>query len=159
MFSGYWNRPEATLALLRNLWLHTGDLGRFDVDGNFYFVDRKKDYLRRRGENISSYELEATFLRHPDVLEAAVHAVPSEVSEDDVKVTAVLAPGAELTERRLCLWAAERLPYFAVPRYVEFRAELPKNPVGRVLKYRLREEGRTTATWDREESDVRLAKR
>jgi crotonobetaine/carnitine-CoA ligase len=159
MFSGYWHRPEATLSLLRNLWLHTGDLGRFDVDGNFYFVDRKKDYLRRRGENISSYELEATFLRHPHVREAAVHAVPSQVSEDDVKVTAVLAPGAELTERQLCLWAAERLPYFAVPRYVEFRAELPKNPVGRVLKYRLREEGRTTATWDREESDVRLAKR
>ena len=159
MFSGYWHRPEATLSLLRNLWLHTGDLGKFDADGNFYFVDRKKDYLRRRGENISSYELEATFLRHPDVLEAAVHAVPSEVSEDDVKVTAVLAPGAVLAERQLCVWAAERLPYFAVPRYVEFRAELPKNPVGRVLKYRLREEGRTAATWDREESDVRLTKR
>lgn len=159
MFSGYWNRPEETVSLLSNLWLHTGDLGKFDDDGNFYFVDRKKDYLRRRGENISSYELETTFLRHPDVREVAVHAVPSEVSEDDVKVTAVLTPTATLTERELCVWAIDRLPYFAVPRYIEFRDELPKNPVGRILKYQLREQGRTAATWDREESDVRLVKR
>jgi crotonobetaine/carnitine-CoA ligase len=159
MFSGYWNRPEATLGLLRNLWLHTGDLGKFDDAGNFYFVDRKKDYLRRRGENISSYELESTFLRHPEVREVAVHAVASEVSEDDVKVTVVLVSGSGLTERELCVWAIERLPYFAVPRYVEFRDQLPKNPVGRVLKYQLREQGRTGATWDREESDVQLAKR
>ncbi|GAA5153445.1 ATP-dependent acyl-CoA ligase [Pseudonocardia eucalypti] len=159
MFSGYWKRPEATLGILRNLWLHTGDLGKFDADGNFYFVDRKKDYLRRRGENISSYELEATFLRHPDLVEVAVHAVPSEVSEDDVKVTAVRTPGSALSERELCLWAVERVPYFAVPRYVEFREQLPKNPVGRVLKYQLREDGRTAGTWDREESDVQLTKR
>ena len=159
MFSGYWNRPEATLGLLRNLWLHTGDLGKFDEAGNFYFVDRKKDYLRRRGENISSYELESTFLRHPEVREVAVHAVASEVSEDDVKVTVVLVSGSGLTERELCVWAIERLPYFAVPRYVEFRDQLPKNPVGRVLKYQLREQGRTGATWDREESDVQLVKR
>src|SRR5882757_5344446 len=156
MFSGYWNRPDATLGLLRNLWLHTGDLGKFDDAGNFYFVDRKKDYLRRRGENISSYELESTFLRHPEVREVAVHAVASEVSEDDVKATVVLAEGSGLTERQLCIWAIERLPYFAVPRYVEFRDQLPKNPVGRVLKYQLREQGRTGATWDREESDVQL---
>jgi crotonobetaine/carnitine-CoA ligase len=159
MFSGYWNRPDATLGLLRNLWLHTGDLGKFDDAGNFYFVDRKKDYLRRRGENISSYELESTFLRHPEVREVAVHAVPSEVSEDDVKATVVLVSGSGLTERELCVWAIERLPYFAVPRYVEFRDQLPKNPVGRVLKYQLREQGRTGATWDREESDVQLVKR
>ncbi|HEY1974167.1 MAG TPA: AMP-binding protein [Pseudonocardia sp.] len=159
MFSGYWNRPDATAAMLGNLWLHTGDIGKFDADGNFYFVDRKKDYLRRRGENISSYELESTFLRHPDIDEVAVHAVPSELSEDDVKATVVLIARSELTERELCLWAIERLPWFAVPRYVEFRAELPKNPVGRVLKYQLREQGRTESTWDREESDVQLVKR
>jgi crotonobetaine/carnitine-CoA ligase len=159
MFSGYWNRPDATAAMLGNLWLHSGDIGKFDADGNFYFVDRKKDYLRRRGENISSYELESTFLRHPDIDEVAVHAVPSELSEDDVKATVVLVAGSELTERDLCLWAIERLPWFAVPRYVEFRAELPKNPVGRVLKYQLRDQGRTGSTWDREESDVELVKR
>ncbi len=159
MFEGYWRRPEATAALLRNLWFHTGDLGRFDADGNFFFVDRKKDYLRRRGENISSFEMETAFLAHPDVHEVAVHAVPSDLTEDDVKVTATLVPGSTLTEEQLCAWSVDRLPYFAVPRYVEFRDELPRNPVGRILKYRLRDEGATPTTWDRESSDLRFVKR
>lgn len=159
MFEGYWNRPEATLSILRNLWLHSGDIGRIDADGLFYFVDRKKDYLRRRGENISSFEMETTFLSHPAIRDVAVHAVFSELGEDDVKVTAILTDNAALSERELCAWAVDRVPYFAVPRYIEFRQDLPRNPTGKVLKYQLRDEGCTKATWDREKSDMALAKR
>lgn len=159
MFDGYWGRPADTMKVLKNLWFHTGDIGRFDEEGCFYFVDRKKDYLRRRGENISSHEMETTFLSHPDVDEVAVHAVFSPVGEDDVKVTARLSAGSRLTEAELCEWCLDKVPYFAVPRFIEFRAELPKNPQGRVLKYQLRDDGRTAATWDREESDIEVARR
>ena len=159
MFEGYWRRPEATLAVLRNVWFHTGDLGRFDAEGWFFFADRKKDYLRRRGENISSQELEHTMLQHPAVSEVAVHAVASELTEDEVKLTVVLKPSAVLTEEELCRWTLDRLPYFAVPRYVEFRSELPKNPFGRVQKYLLREQGVTERTWDRENSEIQVVKR
>ncbi len=159
MFMGYWRRPEDTLKLMRNLWLHTGDIGRFDEDGFFYFVDRKKDYLRRRGENISSFELEAAFARHPAIAEVAVHAVPSPRGEDDVKVTAVLHPQASLAPEALFHWAVDAVPYYALPRYIEFRDSLPKNPQGRVLKYQLRDEGCTAATWDQETSGIAVAKR
>ncbi|HEV8624569.1 MAG TPA: AMP-binding protein [Acidimicrobiia bacterium] len=154
MFDGYWGRPADTLAAMRNLWFHTGDLGRIDDDGYFFFVDRKKDYLRCRGENISSFELERAFMAHPELAEVAVHAVPSALGEDDLKVTAVLRPGVELTEDELVRWCLDKVPYFAVPRYVEFRAELPKNPVQRVLKYQLRAEGVTPSTWDRQSSGI-----
>ena len=154
MFAGYWNRPDSTVEATRNLWFHTGDLGRIDEDGFIYFVDRKKDALRRRGENISSFEREKTLFGHPGLRDVAVHAVPSELGEDDVKITVVLQDGAELTEEELCRWMAERVPYFAIPRYVEFRDDLPRNPVGRVLKYQLRDEGATPATWDREAAGV-----
>ncbi|MDB5424862.1 MAG: putative AMP-dependent synthetase and ligase [Phenylobacterium sp.] len=159
MFQGYWRRPEDTLKIMRNMWLHTGDIGKFDEDGFFYFVDRKKDYLRRRGENISSFEMEAAFLSHPDIEECAVHAVPSPVGEDDVKVTAKLKPGAKITEEELCRWAVTQVPYYAVPRYIEFRDSLPRNPQGRVLKYQLREEGCTPGTWDLDTSGIKLVKR
>jgi carnitine-CoA ligase len=158
-FEGYWNRPGDTLKIMRNMWLHTGDIGKFDAEGFFHFLDRKKDYLRRRGENISSYEMEATFRAHPDIMDVAVHAVFSELGEDDVKVTAVLRENTGLTEETLCLWSAERLPYFAVPRYIEFRNDLPRNPTGKVLKYQLREEGCTGTTWDRDKSGIKLVKR
>ena len=150
MFAGYWRRAEATVEVLRNLWFHTGDLGRLDEDGYLYFVDRKKDYLRRRGENISSFEMERTFIAHAAIKDVAVHAVASDQGEDDVKVTAVLQEGATVTEEELCRWSVDQVPYFAVPRYIEFRTDLPRNPVGRVLKYELRDDGVTDATWDRE---------
>jgi crotonobetaine/carnitine-CoA ligase len=150
MFSGFWNRPSSSWELAGNYWHHTGDLGKFDADGFFYFVDRQKDYLRRRGENISSFEVEIALMGHPDVAEAAVHAVFSEVTEDDVKATLVLVTGASLTPEDLLDWARDRIPTFALPRYVEFRTELPKNPVGRVLKYQLRSDGVTPTTWDRD---------
>lgn len=159
MFQGYWNRPEDTLKLMRNMWFHTGDIGKFDDEGFFYFVDRKKDYLRRRGENISSFEMEAAFAVHPALAEVAVHAVPSDKGEDDVKVTAVLHEGACLTPEELFNWAVESVPYYALPRYIEFRTNLPKNPQGRVLKYELREEGKTADTWDLEDTEIKVAKR
>lgn len=150
MFSGYWRRPEATVDAFRNLWFHTGDLGRFDEDGFFFFADRKKDYMRRRGENISSFEVEKAFLRHPALKDVAAHAVPAAVSEDDVKVVAVLNEGATISEEELCRWSIDELPFYAVPRYIEFRDDLPRNPVGKIMKYELRAEGVTPKTWDRE---------
>ncbi|WP_297841636.1 ATP-dependent acyl-CoA ligase [Pseudomonas sp.] len=159
MFQGYWRRPEDTHKLMRNMWFHTGDVGKFDDDGFFYFVDRKKDYLRRRGENISSFEMEAAFAVHPALSEVAVHAVPSDKGEDDVKVTAVLHEGAELSQEDLFRWAADAVPYYALPRYIEFRTSLPKNPQGRVLKYLLRDEGKTANTWDLDDTDIKVAKR
>lgn len=159
MFEGYWNRSQDTLAVMRNLWFHSGDIGRFDEDGYFFFVDRKKDYLRRRGENISSFEVETGFRAHPAIDDVAVHAVPADSGEDDVKVTVVLKPGTQLTEEQLCRWAIDRLPYFAIPRYFEFREDLPRNPVGRVLKYTLRSEGCTPKTWDREKAGVNVPRR
>ena len=159
MFEGYWRRPEDTMRVMRNLWFHTGDIGKFDEDGFFFFVDRKKDYLRRRGENISSFEVETAFRAYPEVEDLAAHAVLSDKGEDDLKVTIVLKAGATVTEEQLCQWSFDELPYFAVPRYIEFRPELPRNPVGRILKYKLREEGCTPATWDLEKSGLQLKKR
>lgn len=159
MFQGYWRRPEATLKVMNNMWFHTGDIGKFDEDGFFYFVDRKKDYLRRRGENISSFEVESAFSNHPAIAEVAVHAVLSDKGEDDVKITALLHEGATLTEEALFHWATESVPYYALPRYIEFREVLPKNPQGRILKYQLRDEGKTANTWDLEDTDIKVNKR
>ena len=143
---------------MKNLWLHSGDIGKFDDDGFFYFVDRKKDYLRRRGENISSFEMEATLKAHPLIDEVAVHAVLAD-SEDEVKATAILVKGAKLDEEELCRWCVDRMPYFAVPRFIEFRTDLPRSPLGRVLKYQLRDQGCTPETWDREDAGFELTKR
>lgn len=160
MFEGYWGRPDETLKIMKNLWLHTGDIGMFDDEGYFYFVDRKKDYLRRRGENISSYELESTFRGHPAVADVAIHAVYSDTLEDEVKATIVLKEEMkDVTPHDLCVWCVDRLPYFAVPRYIEFRDDLPRNQVGRVLKFLLRDEGCTPTTWDREAAGFSLEKR
>lgn len=159
MFEGYWGNPAATVAVVRNLWYHTGDLGRFDDQGFLYFVDRKKDYLRRRGENISSMEVEAALLTHDDILEVAVFGVPAIGGEDDVQVTVVCREGAVLDGEMLCKWSIDVLPYFAVPRYIEFRRELPRNSVGRVLKQQLRDEAPATDRWDREASDIVVPRR
>lgn len=148
MFEGYWRRPDETARIWRNLWMHTGDLGKLE-NGYLFFADRAKDFLRCRGENISSFEVERAFISNPDIAEVAVHAVGRQDAEDEVKVTVVLREGSTLTYRDLCLWAIEQLPHFAVPRYYEFRAEIAKNPTGKILKYRLRDEGVTPNTWDR----------
>jgi carnitine-CoA ligase len=159
MFEGYWKGPDATADGMTNGWFHTGDLGLFDDAGFFFFKDRKKDYLRRRGENISSQEVEATYLSHPAIAQVAVHAVPSDLSEDDVKVTLVLVAGEHLNPGELFEWSKERVPYFALPRYIEIRSELPLSPVGRVHKFQLRAEGCTPDTWDRETSDATWERR
>src|SRR5579871_598949 len=159
MFEGYWGRPEATVETSRNWWYHTGDIGRVDEEGFLYFVDRKADYLRRRGENISSFEVERILMAHGDLADVAVHAVPSQLTEDDLKLTATVKEGSAITEDTLFRWCIDELPYFALPRYIEFRAELPRSPVGRVLKRQLREEGVTPHTWDAEASGITYDKR
>jgi crotonobetaine/carnitine-CoA ligase len=159
MFEGYWGRPDATVVASRNWWYHTGDIGRLDDDGYLYFVDRKADYLRRRGENISSFEVERVLMSHGGLADVAVSAVPSPLTEDDLKVTATLKEGVSLTEEELFRWCVDELPYFALPRYIEFRAELPRSPVGRVLKRELRDEGATAATWDAEAAGITYEKR
>ncbi|MES2320768.1 MAG: AMP-binding protein [Pseudomonadota bacterium] len=159
MFEGYWKRPEDTMKVMRNMWFHTGDIGMFDEDDYFYFVDRKKDYLRRRGENISSFEVENAFRSHELIQDIAAHAVLDKLGEDELKVTIVLKPGAELDAETLCRWCLDHLPYYAVPRYFEFRDDFPRSPVGRILKYELRDQGVTPTTWDREKSGIVLNKR
>jgi crotonobetaine/carnitine-CoA ligase len=157
MYSGYWNNAEATAASSRNLWHHMGDRAYRDEAGNFFFADRSKDVIRRRGENISSCEMELTFSNHPAVAEVAIHAVTSEMTEDDVKATLVLREGASASESEILEWSRTRVPGFALPRYIEFRSELPKNPIGRILKFQLREEGVTATTWDSQAPAVDLA--
>ena len=159
MFQGYWGRPADTVKVWRNLWFHTGDIGRIDENGYFFFVDRKKDYIRRRGENISTHEMEAVFREHPAIQDVAIHAVLSPMGEDEVKVTAEVKPDVPVTEQELCLWSIERVPYFAVPQYVEFRESLPRSATGKVLKEQLRAEGKTAATWDREAAGVTFKRR
>jgi len=159
MFEGYWGRPDATVETSRNWWYHTGDIGRIDADRYLYFVDRKADYLRRRGENISSFEVERVLMGHGALADVAVHAVPSELTEDDLKITATLEAGATLTAEDLFRWCIDQLPYFALPRYIEFRDELPRSPVGRVLKRELRIEGVTAGTWDADRSGITFDKR
>ena len=153
---GYYKMPQETLDVYRDLWFHTGDYGWRDSDGYFYFMDRKKDALRRRGENISAYEVEIVVNEHPSVLESAVYAVPSEVGEDDVMVALVLDEGRSLEPADLIEHCQARLAYFAVPRYVDIRAELPKTPTHRVEKYKLRQEGVTPTAWDREKAGFKL---
>ena len=127
MMLEYYNMPEKTLEASRNLWFHTGDLAKKDEDGYFYFVDRKKDALRRRGENISSFEVERVVNSHTTVLESAAVAVPSEVGEDEVKICVVLKPDASLTPEELIRYCNDRMPYFAVPKICRVYGQPAKN--------------------------------
>jgi carnitine-CoA ligase len=154
--SGYDGLPEATAAAWRNLWFHTGDRVVRDPDGSFRFVDRLKDVIRRRGENISSYEIEQALLAHSDVAGAAVVPVPSELGEDEVLACVVVRDGADLDPVELIRFCEPRLPAFALPRYVDILPELPLTPTGKVEKHRLRERGVTVSTWDRERTGVAL---
>jgi carnitine-CoA ligase len=158
IFQGYWRRPEDTLRSWRNLWFHTGDLGRMTPLGEVVYMDRVKDSMRRRGENISSFEVERSVNAHPAVLEAAAYPVPSELTEDDVMVAVVLRPGTELAPVELFRFCAETMPRFAVPRYVRIVDELPKTPTARVRKHELRAEGVTADTADREALRIVVAR-
>ena len=171
---GYWRDPERTEEAIRGGWLHTGDLGWQDEDGYLYFVDRKKDVIRRRGENVSSQEVEDVIKRHPGVLDCAVIAVPSDVGEDDVKAYVVPRPFTSLDEKGpkqpgdgemaqlrpedVVYWCADRLAYFKVPRYVELRDDLPRTPSLRVRKELLRQEREDliSGSFDREKAGIRI---
>lgn len=131
-------------------WFHTGDLGSLDDDRNLTYVDRVKDSLRRRGENVSSVELETTVTRHPAVLEAAAVAVPSDLGEDDILVVVTLRQGVSLDHAELLDFCSARMPYFCVPRYLEVLDDIPKNVIGRVRKDLLRQRGLSAGAWDRE---------
>jgi len=155
---GYWRNEAQTGESIRDGWLHTGDLGRVDEEGFLYFVDRKKDVIRRRGENISSQEVEGVIKGHPAVLDCAVIAVRSELGEDDVKAYVTPRSGSAINPEEVVLWCADRLAYFKVPRYVEVRADLPHTPSMRVRKDLLRQEREdlTQGCFDREKAGIRI---
>ncbi len=150
--SGYFGMPEKSAEAWRNGWFHTGDGFRYDTDGCFYFVDRIKDAIRRRGENISSFEVESLVNEYPDVLESAAIGVPSEHGEDEVKVIVVPREGAEIDPRRMLDFLAPRMPRFMLPRYVEVASDLPKTEAThRTRKHALRDSALNERTWDREQ--------
>lgn len=156
--TGYYGRPEETAKAWRNLWFHTGDCVVRDAGGVFHFVDRQKDAIRRRGENISSWEVEQALLAHPDVAMAAVVGVAAEVGEDEVMAFVVAHGDTALEPVDLVAHCESRLAYFAIPRYIEFCAELPLTENGKVRKHVLRERGVGPLTWDREASGYVIAR-
>lgn len=156
MTLGYWNHPDWTVRSWRNLWYHTGDMLMRDEDGNYYFVDRTKDAIRRRGENISSMEVEQEIVKHPAILECAV--IPAESVHTEQEVMAVIVPkqGMTVDPVELIRFLEPRMAYFMIPRYVDMIDALPKTPTGKIQKFPLRERGLTPTTWDREKAGVKL---
>lgn len=154
--TGYFAVPEKTIEAWRNLWLHTGDRVVRDPDGYYRFMDRMKDAIRRRGENISSFEVEQVLIRHPAVALAAIFPVSSDLAEDEVMAAIILKEGASATEEEMVRFCEGKMSYFAIPRFVEFVESLPRTENGKVQKFKLRERGRTEATWDREKAGVVL---
>ena len=152
--SGYFNRADQTVQAWRNLWFHTGDRVVRDEAGRFIFLDRMKDAIRRRGENISSFEVEQVLLSHPALANAAVFPVRSELAEDEVMAALVLKPGAHLEHAELIKFCITRMPYFAVPRYIDVVEDLPRTENGKVRKVVLRERGVSSRTWDREVAGI-----
>ena len=144
---GYFDDPERTAEALRDGWLYTGDHCSRDAAGVFYFVDRKKDIVRRRGENVSSLEVELTLMDHPAVEEAAVVAVPAELTDEDVLAFVVMRPGHSAEPEELVGWCSERLADYKVPRYIQILEALPKTATQKVEKVRLRNEYPDPALW------------
>lgn len=145
---GYWRNPAATVNSWRNLWFHTGDYLRRDPDGWYEFIDRKKDAMRRFGENISSYEVELALQGHPEVEEVAVYAVAAQLEEDEVMTSLVLKPGSTATPAELLKHCEKELPYYAVPRYYRLVSSLPRTPTAKIQKGELRQIGIDDRTWD-----------
>lgn len=160
IFNGYLGMPETTLERFRDLWYHTGDLVRIDETGELFFVDRKDDYLRVRGENVASYEVEIAMERHDAVAEVAAYGIRAGdaalVVEDEVMVSIVLRDGVDVDPAELLAFAAEQLPHFAVPRYVAFVSDLPRTATGRIQKHLLRAQGMTPDTFDRVSAGVTI---
>jgi crotonobetaine/carnitine-CoA ligase len=155
MFLGYYKQPDKTKEAWEGGWFHTGDRGYQDENGYFYFIDRIKECIRRRGENISAFEIEKVVNSHPKVLESAAVPVPSELGEDEVMLYVILRPHKELSPEELIAYCEERMAYFMVPRYVEFVKELPKTPTEKIQKFELRKRG-TRNAWDREKAGYKL---
>jgi len=156
MNSGYNKEPEATTRAWRNGWFHTGDAFRMDEDGDFFFVDRIKDAIRRRGENISSMEVEREVNAHPRVANSAVVAVPSEHTEDEVLAVVQPVPDEKIDPVELSEFLVPRMAHFMVPRYIRIIDDLPKTPTLKIQKHLLRDEGVTDDTWDREAAGMKL---
>lgn len=153
--TGYFRNDEATAKAWRNGWFHTGDAFRRDEDGNYFFVDRIKDTIRRRGENISSFEVEFEIIAHPEVRECAVVAVAAQ-HEDDVLAVVSPVEGCEIDPAELFEFLRPRMAHFMLPRYIRVMKELPHTPTQKIEKYRLRQEGVTRETWDREAHGIRV---
>jgi len=156
--SGYIGMPERAVEAWRNLWLHSGDRGRIDADGWFYFEDRATDSLRRRGENISSFEVETLVTGHPAVSEAIAVAAAADVGEDDVWVLVTLRDGMSVSPEEILRYCAENMPYFMVPRYIDIVEDFPRTPTAKVEKYKLRAAGPGPVTWDREAHGWRVTR-
>jgi len=155
MFLGYLNQPQKTVEAWRNLWFHTGDYVTRDADGYYYFVDRKKDVIRRRGENLAPYDVESVLNRHPAVFESVVVGVPSPLGEEDVKAFVQLRPGQTVAPKALFEFCVQELPFFMVPKYLEFIDEIPKTANQKSQRYVLR--ARTGGVeHDREKLGIRL---
>jgi crotonobetaine/carnitine-CoA ligase len=152
--TGYFDNPVATSAAWRNLWFHTGDRVIRDSNDVYHFLDRLKDSIRRRGENISSWEVEQALMSHEKIESAAVVGVPAEVGEEEVMAFIVLRKGARADPCEITQFLESRLAYFAIPRYIEFISEMPRTENGKVKKYLLREHGPGAQTWDRARSDM-----
>ena len=158
---GYNGMADRTVDTWRNFWFHSGDAGRLDERGYLWYIDRIKDTIRRRGENISSYEVEAVLLEHPVVEEVAAVAVRAdEGGEDEVLACIVPKAGVDLPPPEDILdFCVPRMPYFAVPRYIEFVDEIPKTPSSKIQKNKLRERGLGAGTWDRESVGYKVSRR
>jgi crotonobetaine/carnitine-CoA ligase len=144
----YYKNPDATSDKVRNGWLYTGDLVYTDEKGYYYFVGRNTESMRVKGENVSAYEVEQAILKHPDVLECAVFAVPSELAEDEIMAVVVPVEGRKLDPAELRSFLSDRLARFAVPRYWRVLEELPKTETHRVIKRELEKQGVTPDTYD-----------
>jgi crotonobetaine/carnitine-CoA ligase len=158
MMAGYLNKPEETLRTTRDLWFHCGDYARRDADGWFYFSGRKKERIRRRGENVSGFEVERIVGMHPDIAEVAAVAYPAEAGEDDIRCVIIRRSGATLAPAELMDWLQPRMPYFMLPRYIEFVDDMPRTPSAKIEKYKLVEAGLSGAAWDREKAGYRIAR-
>ncbi len=154
MMHGYLNNPAATAKVWQNGWFHTGDLFRRDPDGEYIFMDRMKDVVRRRGENISSFEVETAMSQFPGVREVAIVAAKSELSEDEILAVVSPVPGAMVDPAELLEFLRPRLPHFMIPRYIRMIDDLPRTTTAKIMKSGLRDEGVTADTWDREQHGI-----
>ncbi|MET4087902.1 MULTISPECIES: ATP-dependent acyl-CoA ligase [Bradyrhizobium] len=154
--TGYFGMPEKTVEAWRNLWFHSGDRVVRDADGHYRFIDRMKDSIRRRGENVSSWEVEQTIQSHPAVAACAIYPLPSELGEDEVAAAILLEPGQSLEPVDIVRHCEGQIAYFAIPRYVRILGQMPLTENGKIKKGVLREAGITTDTWDREAAGVKV---